>query len=288
MLKKRIIANLVIKNDIVVQSINFSRYLPVGKPDIAVEFFNDWGVDEIIYNDISATLNNKEPNYDLIREVSRKCYVPLTVGGGISNISQIKKLMHCGADKVALNSSLSNSRFVLEASRTFGNQCLVASIDSIYISNDYYLYNYLTHKAEDIKIIDFIKYVQEIGVGEILINSIERDGTYLDFNEELIKIVCLNSNVPVICIGGAKNTQSFINILENSNVSGVAASNILHFTEHSITQIKSQLIKNNILLRHDTDFTYNNSLFDKNFRLLKKDDKILEELLFKKFKKEII
>ena len=108
MLKKRIVATLVIKEGIVVQSFGFKNYLPVGKPDIAIEYLNKWGIDEIIYLDISATKNKIGPDYTTIKNASKKCQVPLTVGGGITNLEQMKELMHCGADKISINQSASS------------------------------------------------------------------------------------------------------------------------------------------------------------------------------------
>ena len=130
MLKKRIIASLNILNNIVVQSIGFKKYLPVGKPEIAVEFLNDWGIDEIILLDIGATKNGYKPNLEMIKKVSSFNMVPLTVGGGISNIRDIENLMHCGADKICVNSLLSKDLSeVNKASMIFGSQSIVASID---------------------------------------------------------------------------------------------------------------------------------------------------------------
>ena len=103
MLKKRIIANLVVKNGVVVQSIGFRKYLPVGRPEIAIEFLNQWGIDEIILNDISASAQGLGPNFKMIRNATKKCFVPLTIGGGITHVDHIKELMQCGADKIALN-----------------------------------------------------------------------------------------------------------------------------------------------------------------------------------------
>ena len=136
MLKKRIIATLIVKNGIVVQSIGFGKYLPVGKPQIAIEFLNQWGIDEIVYLDISATKNNIGPDYKAIRESAKMCQVPLTVGGGITNVNQMRELMHCGADKISLNNAVLNDlNLISSAAKVFGNQCIVASVDVKKIEN---------------------------------------------------------------------------------------------------------------------------------------------------------
>lgn len=288
MLKKRIIANLVVKNGIIVQSINFSKYLPVGKPEIAIDFFNQWGVDEIIYTDISATINKSHPNYELIKKIAKKCYVPLTISGGISTINQIKELMSCGADKVCINNYiLKNVDFITEASHIFGNQCIVVSIDAIKDNNKYFVYDYVNKIKTNFEVHQFAKIVEEKGAGEILINSVDLDGSYNGFNNELVNIICNTVKVPVICIGGAKNSQDFINVFLNTNVSAAAAANFFHFTEHSITTTKRN-VSEHIPLRIETQISYKGSVFDNEYRLLKKDDSVLEEMFFVKIEKEII
>src|SRR5437899_2670548 len=136
MLKKRIIGCLVVKNGIVVQSIGFNKYLPVGKPTIAVEYLNRWGIDEIVLVDISATKNKQQPNYKMYKELSAKCYVPLAIGGGITHIGQVTELMHCGADKVIINkTALEIPDFISQTARVFGNQCVIIAIDVFRDSN---------------------------------------------------------------------------------------------------------------------------------------------------------
>jgi cyclase len=288
MLKKRVIANIVVKNGIVVQSINFKKYLPVGRPDIAIDFFNQWGIDEIIYTDISSTKNSKEPDYDLVKKISKKCFVPLTVSGGISNVDQIKKLMFCGADKIALNhQALTNSSLITKSANIFGNQCVVVSIDAIKDDSKYYVYDYINKRKTEILVYDFSKFVEEKGAGEILINSVDRDGSYLGFDTDLINLVCSSVKIPVICLGGAKNSKDFITAFNNTKVSAAAASNFFHFTEHSIITTKSNISKN-IPLRLETQASYLDFSFDNDSRILKKDDNILEEMLFTKIEKEVI
>jgi cyclase len=288
MLKKRVVATLVVKEGIVVQSFNFKKYLPVGKPEIAVEFLNQWGIDEIIYLDISATKDNKTPNFNLIKKLAKKCFVPLTVGGGIKTIDHIKELMQCGADKISLNSSLFTSQdLITESSSIFGNQCIVASIDAIKIDNEYWVFDYLTKQSKTIEVGKFVRLVEDKGAGEIVINSVDRDGSYLGFDKDLITTVCKNTSIPVICSGGAKNPGDFLEIFNNSNVSGASAANYFHFYEHSVTITKAYL-KANIPLRTESKAKYNNNNLCENFRLMKKDDGELEKMLFTKIEKEVI
>lgn len=288
MLKKRVMATLVVKDGIIVQSMHFEKYLPVGKPAIAIEFLNQWGIDEIILLDISATKNNAEPDYAMIKKASAKCYVPLTVGGGIKNINHIKELMHCGADKISLNqASIHNQKLITDATLIFGNQCVVVSIDVIKTENGYRVYDYLNKKELNITPSMFAKNAVENGAGELLINSVDRDGSYVGYDMELISTICEVSCVPVICSGGAKNADDFIKVFSQTNVSAASASNFFHFTEHSVNITKAIILKQ-IPVRLETHASYMDSGFDDEFRLLKKSDADLEKMLFQKIEKEMI
>ena len=208
MLKKRITATLVVKDGIVVQSIGFKQYLPIGKPAIAIEYLNSWGIDEIILLDISATVNGRIPNYEIIRNASLKCYVPLTVGGGISDIKHIKELMHVGSDKIALNhTAIYKPELIKEAAEVFGNQCVVVSIDAILTADGYRVYDYVTKTVLSITPAEMAIKCVDIGAGEILINSVDRDGSYLGYDKVLINSICNEVTVPVIACGGAKNAK---------------------------------------------------------------------------------
>ena len=288
MLKKRIAANLVVKDGIVVQSINFKRYLPIGKPEIAIEFLNHWGIDEIILTDISASSNLALPDFEMIKKATKKCFVPLTVGGGISQINHIKKLMNCGADKISFNqSAIKTPKLISEAAHVFGTQCIVISIDTIIENNKYKVFDYISKKALDISPALFAKQAQDLGAGEILINSVERDGSYKGYDLTLINSICNNVIIPVISCGGAKNANDFIEVFSKTKVSAASAANFYHFTEHSINTTKANII-NTIKVRLETHADYKNNSFDDNLRLNKKSDKELEEMLFIRIEKEII
>ncbi len=288
MLKKRITANLVVKNGLVVQSIGFRKYLPVGKPSVAIEFLNQWGIDEIIMTDISASSNGKGPDFNLIRNATKKCFVPLTIGGGITHVDHIKELMQCGADKISLNqSALNKPELITEAAHIFGNQCVVVSIDGISTENGYRVYDYLNKKVTSFTPGNFALENQQLGAGEILINSVDRDGSYLGYDLKLIDEVCNQVNIPVIACGGAKNANDMIEALKLTSASAISAGNFFHFTEHSVNITKA-IIKKELDVRIETHANYAESMFDSNFRLLKKEDQLLEQLLYLHIEKEII
>ena len=288
MLKKRIIATLVVKNGIVVQSRNFKRYMPIGKPEIAVEFLDDWGVDEIILLDISATRDGRVPDYAMVRTVSARCHVPLTVGGGITSTEHILELMHCGADKISFNQvALHQPTLINEAAKLFGDQCIVVSVDALQVDGNYRVYDYHHRKVLTASVDEFARQMQDRGAGEILINSVDRDGAQCGFDLDLINAVCSAVTVPVICCGGAGTPQHFVKVLEGTEVSAVAAANFFHFTEHSVTTTKA-LVSQHIEVRHETHARYTSNAFNSAGRLLKKDEAVLEELLYHRVEKEII
>lgn len=288
MLKKRVAATVVVRDGIVVQSIGFKKYLPVGKPAITIEFLNSWGIDEIILLDITATAKCISPDFDMIRQASKKCYVPLTVGGGITKISDIEELMHCGADKVSFNQqAIHRSGIIAEAAHLFGDQCVVASIDAVKTAEGYRVYDYLTAKVLATQPAEFAKQLTDMGAGEILINSVDRDGTYTGYDIELIKMVCNEVNVPVIASGGAKNAMDFKQVFQQTNASAATAANFFHFSEHSVISTKAEL-KKEMDIRLETHANYAEACFNENFRLNKKTDQVLGEMLFVKIEKDII
>ncbi len=294
MLKKRIIAVLTIKDDIVVQSIGFNKYWPIGKPEIAVEFLNQWGIDEIAFNDISATLQGKKTNIELLKRVSKKCFVPLSVGGGIKTLEDAHNIIQNGGDKLIVNNLLLTSpKTVIEVAKEFGNQCVIGSIDiKIDTQNHnqvkYRPYNYLDKTFLDIDLIDWAKKVVDLGVGELLINSVDKDGSYQGFEIEPLQQLEKAINIPIIALGGAKNAQNFIELFQKTNIDAAAAGNFFHFTEHSVNIAKMQINQAKNCVRLETHANYQENNLDKNGRLNKKEDSILEHLLFVKIEKEII
>jgi cyclase len=272
----------------VVQSILFSRYLPVGKPAVAVEYLNHWGIDEIVLLDISATRRGRGPDFPAIKEVARFCHVPLTIGGGITSLEQMRELMHCGADKISLNqAAIHDPELITRSAHVFGNQCIVVSIDAKRADGGWRVYDYLSGKVLEWEVVDFAQRAQGLGAGEVLLNVVDRDGTYTGYEIDLIEKVCNVLRVPVTCAGGAKNAQDFVKVFTHTRVSAASAANFFHFTEHSVTTTKANVLRN-LPIRLETSADYADNAFDSELRLMKKSDEILEELLFTKIVKEII
>ncbi|TDO26915.1 imidazole glycerol phosphate synthase subunit HisF [Sediminibacterium goheungense] len=289
MLKKRIIANLTVLNGVVVQSVGFKKYHPVGSVAVAVEFLNQWGIDEIIIADISATKENRSPLTELYKKVSNRCFVPLTIGGGVRSIDHIHDLLHSGADKIFINNyAFENPDFISKSANIFGDQCIIVAIDVIYKDNKPVIYDYKTRMPSQIDLHDWVKEVENRGAGELLINCVDRDGQYSGYDISLAKQIADSVNVPVIICGGAGKPEHFYEVLSETNVAAVAAGNYFHFSEHSVITTKAFLQKRGLDIRLETFASYNYNYINQDNRLDKLDDEHLEHLLYKKIVKEII
>jgi cyclase len=250
MLKTRLIPTLLWKELGLVKSANFKNSRRVGSALPAIKVYNSRDVDELILCDVDASSVGCAPNYSLVKEVAAECFVPLTVAGGISKLEHIEKLLECGADKVAINTSLfTNPELIDRASRQFGSQCLVASIDARRISTGWECMKnsgqVSTGKAPDI----WARELVDRGSGEILITSIDRDGTMSGYDVQLIDAVCRAVNVPVIASGGAGDSTHMVDVLRNTFASAIAAASIFHFTETTPNEIKQELIKEGFPMR---------------------------------------
>jgi imidazole glycerol-phosphate synthase subunit HisF len=289
MLNKRLGGAVIVKNGIAVQSIGFNKYLPIGKPEIVVEFLNKWGIDEITILDISASSKKKSFDIELLKRCSKFSFVPIAVGGGIKSINDIDELIKNGADKVCLNNSLFvNLDLLKRAAEKYGNQCIVAVVDFVKIEGQYFVYDYRKKSSTGIKVSDWVKILEDNNAGEILLQSIDRDGMYNGFDINMYKDVSAISNIPIIALGGAGSPNHFVELFDNTNISAAYAGNYLNFTEHSVITIKSVLLRNRIKIRLETNANYNDFNITDNNRIDKKSDDILEKLLYTKIEKEVI
>ncbi len=279
---------LVVKDGVVVQSVNFKRYLPVGKPAVAVEYLNRWGIDEIVLLDVDATVHARTPYSSLIEESAEFCHVPLAFGGGISTVSDIEMIIRAGADKVAINSSFfKNPKLVSEGANVFGSQCILVSIDvRKNTQGDFEAYTHSGTKATGLSAAAAAVLAQDSGAGEILVNSIDRDGAKNGYDLELIRDVTKAVSIPVIACGGVGKPSHFHEAAP-LEVSALAAANFFHFTEHSVITAK-QFLKNTVNIRLDTYAQYNDMEFDRLERVAKMSDDSLEKLRFEYIPEEVI
>lgn len=286
MLKKRVIATLIIKDDRVVQSISFNRYLPVGSVEICVENLNRFGVDEIILLDIDASKQNRTINQKLVELASKVSFVPICVGGGLRTLKDIELTLKSGADKVALNHSFwQNPSFCKTASNIFGKQCIVISLDAF----DKKRYDYFSKTTLSQDIAEAAKFIQESHAGEILLNNVHRDGAKVGLDIELINYVCDRVSLPVIAMGGVGNAIHIREALKVETLSAVAVGNFFHFIEHSVNITKGFIASSsNLPIRNESYANYQETNFDEDFRIAKKSDEKLKDMLFEYHKEEVI
>lgn len=257
MLKTRLIPCIITKNELVVQSFGFKRYLPIGNVKTAIEFFVNWDVDEIVIVDIDATRDGRVPNFDLVRWAAKECFVPLTVGGGINSLDHIQGLLNAGADKVCLNSSATGDySFVKDASSKFGSQCITVSVDVCNHNKEYKVYNYMASAPELIDLSDHILNLEKAGAGEILLNSVERDGSRQGYDIQLLSKVSDLVRIPVIALGGIGRFDQLADGVLEGGCQAVAAANIFQHMEHSTIAAKSQMKASGLNVRLSSEVKY--------------------------------
>jgi len=250
MLKKRIIPTLLYKGLGLVKGSKFNSWRRVGPVLPAIKVYNAREVDELIFLDIEATNNNSEIDYQTIEEFSKFCFVPLTIGGGINNLNQVKKLFEIGADKISVNSSsYDNPKLIESVANEFGSQSVVVSIDAKKIDGKWFCFSNSGIKNRNIDPIQWSKTLENFGAGEILINSIEKDGTMDGYELDLISQITSNVDIPVIASGGAGKFEDLYSAIKITGASAVAAASIFHFTEITPNQVKEFLEDKGIPIR---------------------------------------
>ena len=288
--QKRVIACLIVKGGIVVQSIGFRRYLPVGRAEIAARYLDAWGVDEIVLVDTDASPEGRLIDPALVGRVAGDIFVPLAVGGGIRSVDDIRALLNAGADKVVLNrTAVEAPRVVSEAARIFGTQCVVASLDARRIGGAHYeVFIDSGRQATGQGPPALARSLEDAGAGELLLNSIDRDGSRRGYDLDLVLPVAGAVNVPVICFGGAGHPAHLLEALRRDEVSAAAAGNFLHYTEHSVAVIKSYLRKHGIDVRTEHPGGYLASEHAPDGRLAKRDEAELDRQIFEHVQEEFI
>ena len=248
MLKNRIIPCLDVKNGRVVKGINFVELKDAGDPVEQAKIYSDGGADEICFLDITASNENRETIIDIVRKTAKECFVPLTVGGGVRNIQNITDLLLAGADKVSINTAaVKDINFVKEASKKFGSQCIVVAIDAKKISDK--KWNVFTHGGRnktDLDAIEFAKDVEKNGAGEILLTSMDKDGTKSGYDVDLLKSITECTNIPVIASGGVGTLDHLYDGIVKGGVSAVLAASIFHYGEFKIKEAKEYLKSKNV------------------------------------------
>ncbi len=251
MLKKRIIPTLLFKNNKLVKGKQFNSWRTVGSIMQAVRVYKIRKVDELILLDITATNIKRDIDYELINEVANECFMPLSYGGGIKKIDDISKILNCGADKVCINTSATKDlKFIEEACKIFGSQAIIVAIDyRIDINNKIEVWSNSGSFKTDLNFEDYLKKLESSGVGEIILTSIDRDGTMIGYDIETLSIANKLIQVPIIASGGAGEFQNMLELLNQTNISALAAGSIYHFTKKTPLDVKKYLMKNGIPVR---------------------------------------
>jgi cyclase len=251
MLKTRIIPTLLFKDLGLVKGIGFDSRRRVGPALQSVRVYNLREVDELIFLDIAATPGMKRPNFQEIDELADNCFMPMTVGGGVKTVDDIRGLLAVGADKVAINTAaIETPELVRDGAREFGAQCIVVSIDvKQHPDGTPEVVSHCGRKATGRHPVDWAKTVEGLGAGEILLTSVERDGTMTGYNVDLIRMVTAAVNVPVIASGGCGNYGHMADVLGSSRASALAAASIFHFTEQTPREAKRFLAEHGFRVR---------------------------------------
>lgn len=242
-LKTRIIPCLDVNDGRVVKGVNFVDLIDAGDPVEQAKLYNDQGADELCFLDITATSDNRGTILDVVERTASQIFMPLTVGGGVREVQDIRNLLNAGADKIAINSAaIKNPEFVLEASQKCGSQCIVVAIDAKSVGNGKWeIFTHGGRKETGIDAIEWAKRMSDYGAGEILLTSMDRDGTKSGFDLELTRIISDTVPIPVIASGGVGNTQHIIDGVKQGRASAVLAASIFHFGEISISEVKTAL-----------------------------------------------
>jgi cyclase len=250
MLKKRIIPCLDIKDGRTVKGINFVGIRDAGDPIELANSYVQQGADELVFLDITATLENRSTLLGLVKSIAREINIPFTVGGGINAVEDVAKLIEAGADKVSINSSaVKRPALITEIANQFGSQCVVVAIDTKFEDNEWKVFVHGGRTSTPLKTVEWAKQIEQLGAGEILLTSMNNDGTKAGFDLDITNQVSTAVNIPVIASGGAGTKVHFKELFENTKATGGLAASVFHYGEIPIPALKNYLKEQNIAIR---------------------------------------
>lgn len=251
MLAKRIIPCLDVDQGRVVKGVNFVNLTDAGDPVALAKFYNEQGVDELVFLDITASSDGRNTMLDVVKNVAKEVFIPFTVGGGITSQDQIRKIIGAGAEKVSLNTAaIKNPELITEVANDFGSQCIVVAIDAKKIGSSWRVYIKGGREDTGIDVIEWAKKAAELGAGEILLTSMDKDGTKSGFDIELTRLVSESVNIPVIASGGAGKMSDFKDVLTIGKADAALAASLFHFGKIKIADLKRYLKQNKIEIRY--------------------------------------
>ena len=251
MITKRIIPCLDIKNGRVVKGTNFQGLADVSSPIELAKVYSDSGADELVFYDITASVEGRQLFTDVLRQVASQIFIPLTVGGGINTVDDFDRVLKCGADKVSVNSgAIRNPRIIYDAAQKYGSQCVVLSVDIKRVDGQFRVFAKGGREDTGLDAIEWIKKGVALGAGEVVVNSIDTDGVKEGFDLELLQAVCDVVNVPVIASGGAGSMAHFVELFKAiPDIDAGLAASVFHFGQIAIPDLKQELRNNDIIVR---------------------------------------
>ena len=251
MLKARIIPCLDVKDGRTVKGVNFVDLVDAGDPVEQAKFYDEQGADELTFLDITASHENRDTIFDVVNRTAEQCFMPLTVGGGVRQVEDIRKLLLAGADKVSINTAaVHRPEFVGEAAEKFGSQCIVVAIDARSTGpNKWEIFTHGGRKATGIDAIDWAGKMATLGAGEILLTSMDRDGTRSGFDIELTRTMSDSVQIPVIASGGVGTLDHLVEGIRDGHASAVLAASVFHFGEYSIIEAKAHMAAAGVAVR---------------------------------------
>ncbi len=250
MLTQRIIPCLDVKDGQVVKGTNFNNLEYAGDAIELAKRYYEEGADELVFLDITASIEKRKTIIDLVKEVAKNVFIPFTVGGGISSIDDIRNILGAGADKISINSSaVKNPDLIKKASEKFGSQCIVIAIDAKKVENVWKVFINGGRIQTDLDVIKWAKTVEQLGAGEILLTSMDRDGTKKGFDIDLTKIITKSVNIPVIASGGVGSIEDFCDVFKKTDVNAALAASVFHYNKYSIDEVKNYLRNKQIKVR---------------------------------------
>ncbi|WP_288444650.1 imidazole glycerol phosphate synthase subunit HisF [uncultured Chryseobacterium sp.] len=250
MLKKRIIPCLDIKDGATVKGVNFEDLRNAGDPVELAKKYEREGADELVFLDITATIENRKTFVELVKEIAKELSIPFTVGGGISSVEDVRKLLEAGADKISINSSaVKNPSLISDLAKEFGSQCIVIAIDTRQVGDKDLVHIKGGREATELSTLEWAKQAESLGAGEILLTSMDGDGTKNGFDLRITKLVSDSITIPVIASGGAGAVDHFVKVFNETKATGGLAASIFHFNEIGIQDLKQQLKTQKIEVR---------------------------------------
>ncbi|WP_313000386.1 imidazole glycerol phosphate synthase subunit HisF [Chryseobacterium gleum] len=242
MLKKRIIPCLDIKDGSTVKGVNFEDLKNAGDPVELAKKYEQEGADELVFLDITATIEDRKTFVQLVKDIAKELSIPFTVGGGISSVEDVRKLLEAGADKISINSSaVKNPDLISDLAKEFGSQCVVVAIDTRQVGDKDLVHIKGGREATELSTVEWAKQAESFGAGEILLTSMDGDGTKNGFDLRITGLVSEAISIPVIASGGAGTTDDFVKVFDETKATGALAASIFHFNEIGIQELKEQL-----------------------------------------------